>query len=538
MTRVKERQNKKLDSLIVEKNIQDGLQNNPNNLISNLTGKTLSDTGIEILKYDLKHGIATRPSEEEMIVIAENTWDQIGQKGLCNHLMKRERVKTALRAFTYSYIDIYDKQYSHDKKKINIIKKLREKYMILKPDKGNGVVLMNKADYHDAMNQLFSDKTKFTIIKDDPTLNRLKTVQNYLINLCKSNEITKAEKKQMRPISAQLGRAHVLPKIHKVFANISKFRPIIDTTNTPYYKTGQYLSSLLQPLTINDYTLKDSFDAANKIKSVPSEMLEEGYQFVSFDVESLFTNVPLNKTINIILDRIYRQKLLKTNLKKRTMKKLLLDSCTKAAFSYDSILYQQCDGVSMGSSLAPVLANNILTEFEKVIVAPLMESGILKFYCRYVDDTLVLVKEDQIDKILKAFNSFHNNLQFTVNKFENEDVHFLDLKIMNNGDINIYVKDTNSGLYINYNRYEPWHTQTAWVTAFYDRAHNICSNNNLFQKQVARIKKVMSWNGYPRYIRNKIIKRLENRENTKNNYTLEQENIATIFCRIPHAGVH
>ena len=225
------------------------------------------------------------------------------------------------------------------------------------------------------MNQFFSDKTKFKIIKNEPTLTRLKTVQNYLNDLCKRNEITEAEKKQMRPMSAQLGRAHGLPKIHKVFAKIPKFRPIIDTTNTPYYKIGLYLSSLLQPLTINDYTLKDSFDAANKIKIVPSEMFEEGYQFVSFDVESLFTNVPLNKTINIILDRIYRQKLLKTNLKKRTMKKLLLDSCTKTAFSYDNILYQQCHGVSMGSSLAPVLANIILTEFEKVVVTPLMESG-------------------------------------------------------------------------------------------------------------------------------------------------------------------
>ena len=48
----------------------------------------------------------------------------------------------------------------------------------------------------------------------------------------------------------------------------------------------------------------------------------------------------------------------------------------------------------MGSSLAPLLANIILTEFEKVAVTTLMKSGILKFYCRYVDDTLVLVKED------------------------------------------------------------------------------------------------------------------------------------------------
>ena len=59
----------------------------------------------------------------------------------------------------------------------------------------------------------------------------------------------------------------------------------------------------------------------------------------------------------------------------------------------------------------------------------------------------------------------------------------------------------------------------------------------LFHKQVARIKKVMSWNGYPRYVQNKIIKRLENKKNTKNTDTLEQENTATTFCRISYAGV-
>ena len=34
-------------------------------------------------------------------------------------------------------------------------------------------------------------------------------------------------------------------------------------------------------------------------------------------------------------------------------------------------------GVSMGSSVAPVLANIILTEFEKVVVTSLLKSGIL-----------------------------------------------------------------------------------------------------------------------------------------------------------------
>ena len=119
----------------------------------------LSDTEIGILKYRLKHAITTLSSEVEMIVIAENIWDQIEQKELCNHFMRWERVETALRAFTYFHIDIYDKQYYHDKKKMNIIKQLSE-----------------KVDYHDAMNQLFSDKTKFKIIKYDPSLTRLETI--------------------------------------------------------------------------------------------------------------------------------------------------------------------------------------------------------------------------------------------------------------------------------------------------------------------------------------------------------------------------
>ena len=158
---------------------------------------------------------------------------------------------------------------------------------------------------------------------------------------------------------------------------------------------------MLQPLTISNCTLKDCFDAANKIKSVTPETFEAEYRF---DIESLFTSVLLSKTSNIVLDQIYRKKLLKTALKKRTMKTLLLNSCTKTAFSYGNIIYQQCDRVSMSSSLAPVLTNIILTEFEKVVMTPLMKSGILKFYCRHADDTFALVKEDQIDKILEAFN--------------------------------------------------------------------------------------------------------------------------------------
>ena len=47
----------------------------------------------------------------------------------------------------------------------------------------------------------------------------------------------------------------------------------------------------------------------------------------------------------------------------------------------------------------------------------------------------------------------------------------------------------------------------------------------------------MSCDGNPYYVQNKIIKRLENRKNTRNNDTLELESIPAIFCRITYAVV-
>ena len=116
----------KLDTLIFEKKMEDGLHNNPNDLITNLTSRVISDIQVEILKCGLKHGIATRPNEPEMMVIAENIWDQIENNGLCENLKKKERVKTALCAFTYSYVDIFDTQFLHDKNKTKVFKQLRE----------------------------------------------------------------------------------------------------------------------------------------------------------------------------------------------------------------------------------------------------------------------------------------------------------------------------------------------------------------------------------------------------------------------------
>ena len=126
------------------------------------------------------------------------------------------------------------------------------------------------------------------------------------------------------------------------------------------------------------------------------------------------------------------------------MKKLIKDSCSKTAFMFNGKIYKQIDGVSMGSSLGPVLVNAIMTELEKIVVDKLIKDGIIKFYIRYVDDTLVLAKEKDIVNIMKEFNSFDKNIKFTMDKFDNGKVHFLDIKI-NCCETDLYCKSTHTG---------------------------------------------------------------------------------------------
>ena len=152
---------------------------------------------------------------------------------------------------------------------VKISRNINEKCLILKPDKDQGIVLINKNDYYNSMERLFNDTIKFMLLQEDRTLRNLSTVQTYLNTLQKRNEITLEDKNLMWPKFARIGRAHGLPKIHKDYQDIPPFRPIVDTTSTPHYRIEKYLSSLLNPLIINNYSIEDSFEAAKRIKAIP-----------------------------------------------------------------------------------------------------------------------------------------------------------------------------------------------------------------------------------------------------------------------------
>ena len=159
---IKDRHLKKFDALLVNKCIQDGIHNNPNKLITDLTNTDLTDEEVSILNFGLKHDLLLRPKEPEMIAVMEDVWNQISRQDILkdSHISK-SRVQTALRAFAYNYLDIESRDYQLDQKKIRVICNLKERFAILKPDKDQGVVLLSKNTYTNTVERNFKEKRKF-----------------------------------------------------------------------------------------------------------------------------------------------------------------------------------------------------------------------------------------------------------------------------------------------------------------------------------------------------------------------------------------
>ena len=185
---------------------------------------------------------------------------------------------------------------------------------------------------------------------------------------------------------------------------------------------------------------------------------------VSFDVASLFTNVPLIKeTIEIILKRIYINKEITTDIPKKEMKELLI-LCTKNVhFTFNNETYIQVDGVAMGSPLGPVLANIFMVELETFVIPNLNKK--VKLWKRFVDDIFCLARLEYIDNILLALNSFHKNIKFTFEIEKDNTISFLDILIIRKPgkiETTVYRKKICTDLYMNWYSFAPksWEWRT------------------------------------------------------------------------------
>ena len=165
-----------------------------------------------------------------------------------------------------------------------------------------------------------------------------------------------------------------------------------------------------------------------------------------------------------------------------------------------------------------------MTELEDVVIKPLITNGTIKFYTRFVDGTLLVIKPDNVKEVHNFLNKFDKNLRFTVDMFQN--------KVYS-----IFQKDTNTGLYLNFASFVPWTSRTSWIKTLVTRTSRIGAPNKLPSE--INIKRFASWNDFPKLVVNSIINTTlnisSNNEGPNINNT-EKSNEITICFRFPYYG--
>ena len=135
--------------------------------------------------------------------------------------------------------------------------------IITKPDKGRGVVIVNKNNYINSMETIISDLSKFISIDESMAEFTLKIEDkfNRFLHKMKNMYIFTADVySKLRATGSSPGILYGLPKIHKLdFSTKFQFRPIFAAYKTPCYNLAKILVPVLSKLTTNQYTVENSY---------------------------------------------------------------------------------------------------------------------------------------------------------------------------------------------------------------------------------------------------------------------------------------
>ncbi|XP_064116688.1 uncharacterized protein LOC135222531 [Macrobrachium nipponense] len=176
------------------------------------------------------------------------------------------------------------------------------------------------------------------------------------------------------------------------------------------------------------YSLRSSTEFLEEIRDPPGTGT-----IASLDVESLFTNVPVDETINIIMDRIYRDPSTPQLNIPEVSRRALLEICTKKApFStHKGQMFRQKDGVPMGSPLGVLFANFYMGTVEERVFSNIKKP---RKYVRYIDDIFVQAEnEEEVEAVRRMFQQCRS-LKYTV-EFSNEgQLPFLDVLVSKTDD--------------------------------------------------------------------------------------------------------
>ena len=216
-------------------------------------------------------------------------------------------------------------------------------------------------------------------------------------------------------------------------------------------------------------------------------------------MESLFTNVPIDPTIEIILQHVYSNPNLPPPKIPKEILKNFLEICTREApfRCPEGKMYLQVEGVAMGSPLGPTFANYYMGNLENVTFKEPGNKPHL--YARYMDDTFIQVNTEA--EILNLRDNFQRNsvLNFTYELGKNKRLPFLDVLVDNSGHkfkTSVYHKPTDQGICMNGDSECVEKYKVSVISNYINRAYKISSTWSEFHTELNHMKQRLINNNY------------------------------------------
>ena len=417
-----------------------------------------------------------------------------------------------------------------------------ESIIIQRADKGNVIVIVDKNVYIDKMESILNDKFKFKEVKFttingelDFLLEQELDIKKFLNTLHDKDILSDSEFKELTPHGSQPGILYGLCKVHKECVDKSPpFRPILSAIRTPPYGLAKFLVPVLSELTKNNYVCKDSFSFARDVRSQDKKLF-----MTSFDIDSLFTNLPLDETIDICVDKLFKSKKKIKGFNETQFKTLLQFATKNSFFIFNDKFYIQTDGIAMGSPLGPTLANVFLCHWEEIWLRKCPKKFAPLYYKRYMDDTFLLFNShDDVKKFHKYIGSRHKSMTFTFETERENTLPFLDVMVSRDPDgfsTSLYRKPTFSGLYSNFASFMPEKYKVSLLLTLLFRGFTLCTDWNKFYSELKTLKSIMGKNGFPRHFVDKCIKLFLDKMSTPKRTVLTVEKRILRIC-LPFLG--
>ena len=244
--------------------------------------------------------------------------------------------------------------------------------IICKADKGGKVVVTDKTIYNNKMQDILRDTNAYTELRSNPLKSWQQSFNKQIKSLLKNHVDLE---RNFRSFMPSLPMMYGLPKIHK--ENVP-MRPIISTVNSVNYKLASWLSKHLTPFLnkISGCHLINTIDFTDKIRNVNIDKKK----FVSFDVDSLYTNVPVSECLQLLEQRLPTLNVDLSNLPLPfdIFMKLVRICVSDCNFSYNDRFYKQIRGLPMGSPISPIIANLFMEIFESNVLSDILDNLICK----------------------------------------------------------------------------------------------------------------------------------------------------------------